>query len=271
MVVVMRVLAVIGFFAAMVFIGWLGTMVPARSFERPAFPPAPDTVPIPDDLPPPVARYARAAFGEEIPVIHSAQITGRGKLVLNGLALPARFQFYHDAGNAYAHYIQITWFSLPVLTVNELYQNGVATMQLPGETISDTPENNAAAYQALWGEAIWFPSIWFTDERARWEPIDEHSARLILADAAPEEQFTVYFDSQSGLITEMVTQRYRDPGDPERLRWTNRVVTWGTLAGMRVPVVAETQWADERPWAVWRTQDVTVNLDVREGLQPIAK
>jgi hypothetical protein len=260
----MRVLLwIIGGLAGLVGIVWVGTRVPARPFDPPAAGTPPETVPVPTALPSPVARYAQAVFGDRIPMTDSAQITGRGTLVLNGLALPARFKFYHDAGNAYAHHIQVTWFSFPVLTVNESYQNGVATMNLPGETIHDAPEINAAAYQALWAEAIWFPALWFTDERVHWEPLNDNSARLILEDAAPDERFTLYFDPQTGLLTEMVAQRYRNLGDPARHRWTNRAVTWAALAGVQVPIIAETQWDDERPWAVWRVEDITLNLDVR--------
>lgn len=256
---------IVGILAALITFAWIGLLIPARPFARPAAGPEPATVPIPDDLPPPVARYAQAVFGEAIPVTQSAQITGRGTLVLNGLSLPARFKFYHDAGNAYAHHLQITWYGLPVLTVNEHYLDGVATMHLPGETITDTPEINAGAYQALWGEGIWLPAVWFTDERARWEPIDDHSARLVLADAAPEEQFIVHFDPQTGLVTEMVAQRYQNPGDADRVRWTNHAITWGTFGGVRVPTLAETQWADDRPWAVWRVEDVSFDVDVSAG------
>ena len=260
-------LGIVATVAALLGIGWLGLRVPAAPYETPTDAPGlTERVPLADDLPIPVARYAEAVFGDNVPVVTSAVVVGRGRLRLNGLSLPARFRFYHDAGQAYYHDIQVTWFGRPVLTVDERYLNGVALMSVPGDLIEDEPNVNAAANQALWGEAIWLPSVWFTDERVQWEPIDENSARLIIPDAASEEQFTVYFDPQTHLLTHMETVRFQESGDITRTRWTNRAVEWGTFDGVQVPTVAETQWADELPWAVWQVERVLYNRDVTPRL-----
>jgi hypothetical protein len=244
-------------------IGWLGLQFSARSFPLPDQQSADrGSVAVPSELPAPVERYAEAIFAGEIPIVESALIMGTGELIVNGIRMPARFKFYHDAGNAYYHYIQVTWFGLPVMTVNERYLDGVGILDMPMGRVENEPKVNTAAHQALWAEAIWLPSLFFTDERARWEPVDAASARLIIPDADPAEMLTFHFDPQTGLVTEAVTLRYQEADSEERSRWTNRALEWGEFDGVRVPTVAETQWEDDRPWAVWRVEQVLFNVDV---------
>ena len=99
------VITLIGLLAVLVAIGWLGLQVKPKSF--PAYPeqtPALNTVALPADLPAPVARYYKTVIGDQIPVIESAVISGRGKLRVFGLRFPARFRFTHIAGQGYRHY-----------------------------------------------------------------------------------------------------------------------------------------------------------------------
>lgn len=220
------------------------------------------SVDLPADLPEPVARYARTVFGESAPIIETTLITGRAELTLNGITFKGRYKFYHQAGSAYYHYIELTWFGLPVIKVNEQYVNGQAIMHLPGAWIENDPKTNMAANLGLWAEAIWLPSIWFTDQRVRWLPVDDTTAKLIVPGAAEEEVFTVTFDPVTGLNKEMKTLRYRESTDEKRHHWTNTAVECDEINGILVPVKAQTQWDDDQPWAVWHVDEVFYNVDV---------
>jgi hypothetical protein len=245
-------------------VGWLGTKFDARRFDVPELETSdPGSMDVPANLPPPVARYTEVAFGEEVPVIESALIIGRADLTFNGITVPGRFKMYHDAGQAYYHYMQVAWFQIPVLTVHERFLDGVAFFDLPGSMIQDEPTVNAAANQGLWAESVWLPSIYFTDERVQWVAVDDQTAQLIVPEAAEVEIFTLRFDAETGLLTELSTYRYRDAGDTERLLWTNRMLEWGEFNGVMIPTLSETQWGDQDdPWAVWRVESVIYNLDV---------
>jgi hypothetical protein len=220
------------------------------------------SVKLPADLPAPVARYAKTVFGGSIPVVESALILGRADLTLNGIAVKGRFKFYHQAGSAYHHEIQLTWFGLPLATVVEQYKDGQAIMSLPGTRIENDEKTNLAANQGLWAEALWLPSIWFTDGRVEWVAIDDTTAKLVIPDAVEEEQFTTTFDADTGLIKDLTTLRYGESDDPARHRWTNTAIEWGEMNGIRIPVVISTQWDDDKPWALWSADDVIYNLDV---------
>ena len=247
----------------MVALGWGGLQVAANSYdiadvETRDF----GSVDLPEDLPAPVARYMQAVFVEDAPRVESALIFGRLDMRLNGLAVPGRFKIYHNAGTAYYHYLQATWFGRPIMTIHERFMDGSAVMDLPGAMIENEPTIDAAANQGLWAEAIWTPSVFFTDDRVEWVAIDENIAQLITPDAPIEEAFNVYFDPQTGLISHLTTMRYRDPEDTERTLWTNHMLEWREINGVMIPVVAESQWGTDDPWAVWRVEDVIYNLDV---------
>jgi len=189
-------------------------------------------VKLPADLPAPVARYAKTVVGGSIPVVKSTPILGRDHLTLNGIAVKGRFKFHHQAGSAYHHEIQLTWFGLPLVTVVEQYKDGQAIMSLPGTRIENDEKTNLAANQGLWAEALWLPSIWFTDGRVEWVAIDDTTAKLVIPDAVEEEQFTTTFDADTGLIKDLTTLRYGESDDPARHRWTNTAIEWGEMNGI---------------------------------------
>jgi hypothetical protein len=110
-------------------------------FKLKSFPPYPEetpalaTIPLPEDLPNPVARFFQVIFGDQtpvqVPVIDSAVITGRARMRVNGLTLPARFRFTHQAGRGYRHYIEAAVLGVPIMKVNETFLDGQARLELP--------------------------------------------------------------------------------------------------------------------------------------------
>jgi hypothetical protein len=262
-------IALIGILVVLAAIGWLGLQVQPKPF--PAYPEQTlvlNTVELPADLPAPVARYYKTIMGDQIPVIESAVISGRGKLRVFGLRFPARFRFTHIAGQGYRHYIEATIFGYPVMKVNEWYLDGHARMELPVGVIENEPKVDMAANLGLWGESVWLPSIFITDTRVRWEAIDDTTARLVVPFGEEEEPFTVTFDPQTGLIRTMEAMRYREATDEAKIPWRNEPLGWQTFHGIRIPSPAATTWLDEgTPWAVWTIEDAAYNVDASEYIR----
>jgi hypothetical protein len=77
-----------------------------------------------EDLPDPVDRFYRTVFGDQVPLIESAVISGRVQLRMFGIALPSRFRFIHDAGKDVRQTIEVTLFGFPIMKVNEFYLDG---------------------------------------------------------------------------------------------------------------------------------------------------
>lgn len=220
-------------------------------------------VPLPADLPAPVARYYQATMGDAVPVVETAVITGRGKLRFAGITFPTRLRFTHDTGQGYRHYIESTIFGFPVLKVNERYLDGQARMELPVGVIENEPKIDMAANLGLWGESIWLPSIFITDPRVRWEAIDDTSARLIVPFEDGKDMFTAVFDPQTGLLTSMEALRYQEASDTEKTPWLLEPLAWDTYHGILIPSHSQVTWADEgTPWLIVEVEDIAFNVDV---------
>jgi hypothetical protein len=253
----------------LIVVGWLGLQIPSKPFA--AFgqrtPPL-RIMPLPDDLPAPVARFYRELYGEAIPVIESAVLTGRARMRLKGVSFTARFRFTHEAGRNYRHYIEATWFGLPILKINEHYLDGRSRFELPFGVLDNDANTNQGANLALWAEAIWFPSVFLTDPRVQWEPLDDMTAVLVVPFADQTERLLVRFDPQTGLLTLVESMRYKNPDDPRKILWLNEARAWAEVGGYRLPTVGAVTWLDEgRPWAIFTVEDAIYNVDVRDSVR----
>jgi hypothetical protein len=249
-------------------LGWWGLQVRPAPFPSDRSGAAgPETVAVPSDLPAPVARFARAAFAGSLPVTGTAIITGRGTLTLGPVTFPARFRFIERGGRDYRHYIECTWFGLPLFKVNEWYVDGRLRQQLPVGTIANAPKADRAASLALWGEMVWLPSVLLTHPRIRWEPIDARSARLVVPASEGEDALTVAFNEQTGLISSMTAQRYRSARDEATMPWRVDLPDWTQFGGIHVPSAASITWLDQgKPWFVMQIETLSYNGDVSQAI-----
>jgi hypothetical protein len=251
--------------AALILLGWLGLQVKPKPFAMPSLPKADlDMLPLPSGLPAPVERYYRAAYGDQIPVVETAVLVGRGRIRPFGVWLPARFVFVHEAGKNYRHYIEATFFGFPFLKVNEGYLDGESFFESPMGTYYDDPNTNQAANLAVWAEAGWFPSIWLTDPRVCWEAVDEHTALLFVPFEEQIEQFVVRFDPETGLIDTMEAMRYREAGEGKsKMLWITRNEAGDFLPGTKLSAVGSATWLDQgSPWAFFGLEEAAYNVDV---------
>jgi hypothetical protein len=256
-------LVIMAILVALVSVVWLGLHSRPQSFptfRSDSF--GVKTIPLAKDLPAPAERFYRQLYDEDVPVIQSAVISGRGQLRIKGITFPARFRFTHRTGKDYRHYIETTLFGFPIMKVNEHFLDGVSRLELPFG-VSEGPKVDQGANLALWAEAVWMPSLWITDSKVRWEARDEHSAFLIVPFKETEERFTVSFDPQTGLLKSLESMRYKEADSAEKTLWKNEVLEWRELDGYMIPVETAVTWADEgSPWAVFSTEDVIYNVDV---------
>jgi hypothetical protein len=260
------ILTILIFLVLLIFIVVLGLKVKPKPFH-----PFPDqtkdlgTFPLPENLPAPVQRFYTTIYGEQIPLIESAVISGRAPMRVSGITLPARFRFTHITGQDYRHYIETTFFGLPVIKINESYLEGKSRMELPFGVIENEPKIDQAANLGLWAESIWFPSILISDPRIRWEPIDENSALLVVPFGEEEDTFVARFNPETGLLQYLEAMRYRDAGDEAKTLWINEVREWGEENGKRIPIVGAVTWFDQgTPWAVFTVEEVILNADMSE-------
>jgi hypothetical protein len=233
------------------------------------FPPFPrsatsilNTIPLPDGLPEPVERFYQLIYGENIPVIDSAVVSGRLHLRIMSITFPGRFRFVHETGKGYRHYIETTFLGFPIMKVNEFYLNGKGRLELP-IGISEGPEIDQGGNLGMWAESTFFPAIWLTDPRVRWEPLDQDSAVLVVPFREKEERFIVRFDPQTGYLKLMEAMRYKSSGDKHKVLWLAETLKWGSVDGHFLMVEGSATWLDEgKPWAVFTVDDVVYQADV---------
>lgn len=254
--------------ATIILLGWLGLKIKPVSFSPyPEKTPPLKTIPLPTGLPAPVERFFKNVYGDEMPVIESAVIKGRAFIAPFGVKLPARFLFVHDAGKGYRHYIEATWFGMPLMKVNEGYVDQKSFFEGPvGDPIVDDASTNQAANLAVWAEAAWFPSIWLMDRRVRWEPVDEHTALMYVPFEDREENFVMRFNPETGLLDSMEAMRYRDPGpQAKKILWITRNVSSKKIEGTQLDTVGTATWMDHGiPWATFTLEELNYNVDVSE-------
>lgn len=262
----MKIIALsLGIIVIVILILWAGLKIKPAPF--PAYPekgPKLETIPLPAGLPAPVERYYRIIYGDRIPVIHSAVISGRASIRPFGVWIPARFRFIHDAGKHYRHYIEATWFGLPILKVNERYVDGKSLAEMPWGA-DQGPKVDQAANIGLWAETMTMPSVYLTDPRVRWEAIDDENALLVVPFENAEEHFTVRFDPETGLIRLMEVMRYRASNSSQKSLWIPANHEWKMLNGTLTNTVGSATWLEMGgPWAYFTTEEVEFNVNVEE-------
>lgn len=227
------------------------------------------TVELPSNLPKPVYRHFSATLGSQVPKIESAVVWGKARFRISGLWMPVRFKAHYVPGQDFYRYMEVTWFSLPILKGSDSYLNGEGVLNIAGNV--ETGEKIAQGQNlAVWAEAVLMPSVFVTDSRARWEAIDDMTARLVVPFSEQEDSLLVGFDPQTGLMTQMSAQRYRDQ-EEKKTPWWIECLDWKTFHSVKIPARIAVTWEDEgSPWAFFTVEGVEYNVDVTEKI-PTAK
>jgi hypothetical protein len=225
------------------------------------------TTRIPSGLPEPVERFYNAYHGDAVPVYHSAVISGRGTLRFMGITFPARLRFTHQASEGYRHYIETTFYGLPILKVNEWFLEGHSRLELPFGVVENDPKVDQAANQGLWGETMFYPAAFLTSPGVRWEALDSRTARLYVPFGDQEQEFSVTVDPQSKMMQRMETLRYRDE-KVGFLRWWGEMTQVAGQDGQSPRTFFTVTWEDEgTPWLKAEIEQVVFNSDVSEYIR----
>ncbi len=155
------------------------------------------------------------------------------------------------------------------MKVNERYLNGAARMELPLLGVSENdPKLNQAANLGMWAELSIVPAALLADRRVGWEPVDDSTALLVVPFEGSRERFVVRFDPATGLVRTMEAMRYQGVSSPAKSLWVTEALAWRPLAGFLTSTRGSATWFEQgRPWAVFTTEDVVYNADIRDDIR----
>ena len=255
----------------LIVIAWLGLQVrPAPFSAFPQHSPKLETVAFPTGLPAPVERFYRKLYGDRIPLITSAVMTGSATIrpVAVGPTLPARFRFTHEAGRNYRHYIEATFFGFPIMRVNETYLDGKSRQEMPWGTTDNSAKATQAANLGMWAETMSMPAVFLTDPRVRWEAVDDTTAILVVPFGETQERFVVRFDLETNLVRWTEVMRYKgNEINAKKILWITESLPEKTISvsGVTLNAMGSATWLDDgKPWAFFTNEDVIYNVDVQE-------
>jgi hypothetical protein len=233
-----------GLLAALISLGWMGLQVKPAAFPAMRQPPMPpETIPLPAGLPAPVERFYRQTYGEQVPIVQSAVISGRGTMRPFGVTFPARFRFIHEDDRNFRAYFELTFFGLPIMKVNEHYVDGKFRQEgTPAGIEEGEPKIDHSAGIRMWAEwVLWLPAALLTDPEVEWRPIDDDTALLVVPFGEEEEHLVVRFDPQTSKPQYVEAMKYKNATDSTKTLWINAV------------------WFGEKPWAVFNIEEIIYN------------
>jgi hypothetical protein len=265
------IITIVAILVALLLLGWVGLQVNPAPFPNYSQTTGTlETLPLPTNLPAPVERFYQKVYGDKIPIITSAVMTGRATIqpVPGGPKFPARFRFTHEAGQNYRHYIEATLFGFPIMRVNETYLDGESRQEMPWGIVDNAPKANQAANLGMWAELMSVPSVYLTDSRVQWEAVDNTTALLVVPFENTQETFVVRFNPTTNLIDLMEVMRYKNSNEKAaKILWITKSLEGKTVTtnGITVNAVGSATWLDDgKPWAKFTTEEMVLNVDVTD-------
>ena len=223
-----------------------------------------------EGLPPPVQRFFRAALADGAPRVAALSLAHRGtfNLATEGAdrwipftstqrVVTRRPGFVWDARMALAPGIAVRVHDAYVAGEGRLHPTLVGLVSLT-DLRGRSPEPGGVAHGEFMryvAEAAWYPSALLPGQGARWTAVDEHSARVALADGDVGVSLLLRFEPETGLIGSVRAEaRGRTVGqDIVMTPWEGRWSDYAQQGGMRVPMSGEVAWltpGGRRPY--WR-------------------
>lgn len=227
------------------------------------------------DLPPPVARYFRAALRDGQPLVQRARISWEGlfntgrpgqdawkPFTATQVFVPGAPGFVWDARVRMAPAVHV-W-------VRDGFVGGEGSMRaavLGAATVVDVGGAGtiaAAALQRYLGEAVWFPTALLPSQGVTWSAMDAARARASFEGGGTRVDLEFRF-GPDGLVHEMFApdRLYDDGRSPPVARpWTARILRHEERSGMRVPAEAVVEWGlPAGAFQYWRGRPTAIDLD----------
>ncbi len=202
-------------------------------------------------LPEPVRRYFQFVGIEGKPAIRFARLKHEGtfRLQPDQAWFPVEGHEYFTTDQpGLLWYAQLKFMPLFSIWARDLYQNQHGNMWIRplGEiTLANAkgPELDVSSLLRYLSETPWFPTALLPSDYLNWEPLDEHSAKVVINDHGVTASVIFFFDER-GAITELVSEdRYRTAGNEQiKTRWGGYYQNYSEMNGIKIPTQIEGIW-----------------------------
>ena len=244
---------------------------PFRSHPAPMHPGKPR--PFQRGLPEPVEKHFLETLGPEPPEISTAVVWGRGRMNMRGVWMPVRFKAWYRGGEAFTRRFEVTFFQRPVMRGRDSFIHGVGTVEV-GERVESDDETSRSQLLELWAGMLWMPTIFVHDPRVEWQPVDEHTARLVVPSRGASCSLMAHFDVFTGRLVDLTARRpateaeKSDPQLPaEEEPWRVDLLAWKRLNGLEIPCKVDIAWGESgSPWVHWNVDGIVYNVNVSDQL-----
>ncbi len=233
----------------------VGLLVKSPRFAAPAGAadaPAPvRIVQVPDNLPAPVARWLHAEYPLGMPVYDSVLLSGRGVMRMKGVTIPMRHRVEFRPGVGFVRRMDLTWYGIGLLHGRDTFVNEKGRMETPvGPADGDRIDQGANV--ASWLEAISVPGSLLSDPRVRFEPVDDHTARMVFPFKDGEDSVLIGFDPDTDVPVSAKALRFRGAEDTTKHEWYVTMRGRRSAGGIWYPAEVDARWeGDPEPWATF--------------------
>jgi hypothetical protein len=253
----------------LVTLGFVISPRPFRSHPAPSRPGKP--APFRPDLPDPVRLHFIETIGDMPPELETAVVWGRGQVCIRGVWVPMRFKAWYQVGQAFYRRMELTWFQRPVLRGIDSWINGEGLFEM-GERVESGERVDQGQLLTLWANMIWAPSVYVHDPKIRWEPVDDHTVRMVVPLKNDTENLNMHFDPLTHRMTHISALRYADeePDNegPDKEPWRVDLQEWKELNGMLIPSHIDVAWGESgAPTSYWNIDGIVYNVNVSEQIE----
>jgi hypothetical protein len=227
-------------------------------------------------LPPPVARYFRAALRDGQPIVTRARVAWRGEFNTGqpGKAAWKPFtatQEFVPGAPGFVWNARIAMAPGVPVRVRDGFVGGAGSMRgavlglVKVVDVAGTPTIAAGALQRYLAEAAWFPTALLPGQGVAWTAIDEGRARATLSEGTTTVSLEFRFGSDGLIASVFAPDRFYDDGrhPPVARPWLGRNLRYEERHGMKLPAAAEVEWQlPEGVFPYWRGQPLAIEYEL---------
>jgi hypothetical protein len=201
-------------------------------------------------LPEPAQRYLRHAGVVGRPPVETVRVRQTCRMHPSpdgALSLPILAeQWYTVDPPGFVWDATVPAGGVPVVRGRDAYVGGHGMMTILLGSLfplvdASGPEMDQASLTRYLSEMPWFPTAFLAD-RISWEPIDDATVRVSIADGDRHATGTLVIDPE-GRLTEFRSERHAKVGDGYELRpWSAPTLGYGELGGLRLPTRGAAVW-----------------------------